>query len=143
MVEFHLRDLAPFLTSLGQKMLLFPEVTVATKARGPMIVASGEHAYLLTGSIDILAIAAAISDGTDPQISAESINPKDIQTPEASQLTDMKGALDCMSREGSLFAGSARFIPVELKKLGAQLVEDHLAQAFFETAARYATVNVV
>lgn len=137
-VEFHLRDLAPFLKSLGQKILLFPEVTVATKARGPMTVVSGKHAYLLTGSIDILAISTAIPEVSHPHMSVRSINPSDIQTPEASQLTDMTSTMEAMTRKEDLFA---RFVPIELKKLGAQLVEHHLAQVFFETAARYAIVE--
>jgi hypothetical protein len=136
-VEFQFRDLVSVLASLGHQVLLFPEVTVATKARGPMVVICGTNAYLLTGSIDLLAVAVALAKVLIAGISIQTdIDPKDIQTPEAAQLTDITDALRSMSEQKKIIPRSVRFIPVELKKLGAQLVEKHLAQAFFETAAR-------
>ncbi|KAH6906681.1 hypothetical protein BKA70DRAFT_1493303 [Coprinopsis sp. MPI-PUGE-AT-0042] len=114
-VELQLRDLVPFLGSLTQKMFLFPEVTVATKARGPMVVASGKYAYLLTGSIVILVISAAVPH--DGAAHGQDLDPGVLQSPEAVQLPDITKALNRIGVQGKIDFPSVRFIPVELKKL--------------------------
>jgi hypothetical protein len=115
-------------------MYLFPEVTVATKAQGPMVVIYGNYAYLLTGSVDDLVLV--ISTREENTTNSGELGPNDIQKPGEAHLTGINNALDQLGNAGQLDFPTVRFVTVELKKLGAELLEKHFAQAFFETAAR-------
>ncbi|KAH6906683.1 hypothetical protein BKA70DRAFT_1286576, partial [Coprinopsis sp. MPI-PUGE-AT-0042] len=110
-VDIYLFYLKTFFSQLTEPLFAFPELEIASQSRGSVQLKGGKGSLLVTGP------------------PAEQVAPL-LSTPVLDEVSKKVNDLpDYLPKP------LVHFIPIEVKRLGEDLIKKHLAQAFFEAAA--------
>ncbi|KAH6896243.1 hypothetical protein BKA70DRAFT_1316682 [Coprinopsis sp. MPI-PUGE-AT-0042] len=125
-VDIYLFYLKTFFSQLTEPLFAFPELEIASQSRGSVQLKGGKGSLLVTGSVDVMVVAASPGGSKPP---AEQVAPL-LSAPVLDEVSKKVNDLPDYLPKPLI-----HFIPIEVKRLGEDLIKKHLAQAFFEAAA--------